>query len=84
LRAHARLRSGVLKEARVLEGKAADIDNPLFDLKAVNPNRTDDSDDRTPGELLDFIARQGQEIATVLAEQRARARAAVPPVETAA
>ena len=29
-----------------------------YDLKAVNPNRKDDSDKRTPEELLDIIEQQ--------------------------
>jgi len=31
-----------------------------YDLKAVNPNRKDDSDKRTPEELLDIIEQQAE------------------------
>lgn len=59
------------KEARTLEGKAQDIENQLYDLKAVNPNRSAEVDERTPEELLNFIAAKGREIEAVLAELRA-------------
>jgi type I restriction enzyme M protein len=58
------------KEARALDAKADDIENQLYDLKAVNPNKKSDSDTRTPQELLDLIAAKGREIAEVLAELR--------------
>lgn len=58
------------REARQLEAKAEDITNQLYDLKAVNPNRSAAGDTRTPEELLDFIEQNGREIATVLAELR--------------
>jgi hypothetical protein len=61
------------KEARTVEGKAADLDNQLYDLKAVSPNRSADSDSRAPDDLLNFIEQKCQELAAVLAELRAPA-----------
>ena len=37
-----------------------------YDLKAVNPNRKQEEDTRTPNELLSIIEEQGVEIASVL------------------
>lgn len=42
-----------------------------YDLKAVNPHRPDDSDKRTPEELLDEIEAQGRELEAALKELRA-------------
>lgn len=42
-----------------------------YDLKAVNPHRPDDSDTRTPEELLAEIAGHGRELEAALAELRA-------------
>ncbi|SDX76187.1 type I restriction enzyme M protein [Allochromatium warmingii] len=61
---------GLTKEARALENKAQDIENQLYDLKAVNPHRSADVDERTPAQLLEFIAAKGREIDAVLAELR--------------
>ncbi|MDS4042132.1 MAG: hypothetical protein RKP20_13240 [Candidatus Competibacter sp.] len=55
------------KEANALTAKAADIENAVYDLKAVNPNKTSDTDTRTPEELLDIIAAKGREIEAALA-----------------
>ena len=55
------------KEANALTAKAADIENAVYDLKAVNPNKTSDTDTRTPEELLDLIAAKGREIEAALA-----------------
>jgi type I restriction enzyme M protein len=55
------------KDARELKGKAADIKNAVYDLKAVNPNKTADVDERTPDELLNLIEAKGREIDEVLA-----------------
>ena len=41
-----------------------------YDLKAVNPHRPDDSDTRTPEELLAEIAGHGRELESALAELR--------------
>lgn len=41
----------------------ADIEARNFDLKAVNPNRKNNDDTRTPEELLDIIEAKGREVA---------------------
>lgn len=38
-----------------------------YDLKAVNPNRRMDVDQRTPEEILQAIAARGREVAEALA-----------------
>jgi len=43
------------KDARELYGKAEEIENAAYDLKAVNPNAKTDEDTRTPEQLLDLI-----------------------------
>ncbi len=58
---------GLTKEANALTAKAADIENAVYDLKAVNPNRTSDTDTRTPEELLAIIEAKGREIEAALA-----------------
>ena len=47
-----------------------EIEERGYDLKAVNPHRPDDSDTRTPEELLEEIARHGAELDKALAELR--------------
>jgi type I restriction enzyme M protein len=59
------------KEAREATSRAYDIENAVYDLKAVNPNRTADIDRRTPVELLDLIEVKGREVADALATLRA-------------
>ena len=46
------------------------IDARNYDLKAVNPNRKNKEDTRTPEELLAFIETKGQEVASALAALR--------------
>ena len=41
--------AGALQEAQTIE-------DAIYDLKAVNPNRITKTDRRTPSELLDIIA----------------------------
>ncbi len=43
------------KEAREQAAKAEDIENAVYDLKAVNPHRKPVVDTRIPDELLDII-----------------------------
>jgi type I restriction enzyme M protein len=62
------------QEANELAGKATDIENAVYDLKAVNPNRKPATDTRTPEELLALIEAKGREIAEALALLRARNR----------
>jgi len=42
-----------------------------FDLKAVNPNRKEEVDTRTPAELLDLIESKGREVQEAIAALRA-------------
>lgn len=60
-----------LKQAREATSKADDIENAVYDLKAVNPNRKSDDDRRTPAELLDLVEAKGLEIADALKKLRA-------------
>ncbi|GDY23097.1 DNA methyltransferase [Verrucomicrobiota bacterium] len=57
----------VARDAREAEAKAEAIEAAVFDLKAVNPNRTSDEDTRTPGELLAVIDQKGKDADTALA-----------------
>ncbi len=50
----------LIKEANALTAKATGIENAVYDLKAVNPEKTSDTDTRTPEELLDIIAAKGR------------------------
>ncbi len=60
-----------VKQSREATGKADDIENAVYDLKAVNPHRKPDVDTRTPTELLDVIEMKGVEIADALKKLRA-------------
>ena len=62
--------AALLKEAREATNKAEDIENAVYDLKAVNPNRKADVDRRTPAQLLDLIEVKGREVAEALAALR--------------
>ena len=63
--------AGLLKEAREATNKAEDIENAVYDLKAVNPHRKAEVDQRTPAELLDLIEAKGREVAEALTALRA-------------
>jgi type I restriction enzyme M protein len=54
------------KEARELAARAQDIEDAVYDLKAVNPNKQTEEDTRTPAELLDIIEEKGREVAEAL------------------
>lgn len=54
------------KAARELEGRAADIDAAVYDLKAVNPNMVAKVDTRTTQEIIDNIEGQGRIVADAL------------------
>ena len=66
----------VLREARENESKAQTIEDAVYDLKAVNPNKIDDSDKCTPSQLLEVIETKGQ--AADAALNRLRSLIAVP------
>jgi type I restriction enzyme M protein len=61
----------LLKQAREETRKADDIENAVYDLKAVNPHRKSEVDRRTPAELLDLVEAKGVEIAEALKKLRA-------------
>lgn len=54
-------------EARELTAKAKAIEDAVYDLKAVNPNKKQDVDARAPEELVAVIEERGREIAEALA-----------------
>jgi len=58
------------KEAKAAAAKAKEIEDAVYDLKAVNPNKKPVIDTRTPEELLDIIEAKGREIAEALAVLR--------------
>ena len=60
----------LLKEARQAASKAEDIENEVYDLKAVNPHRVVEVDRRTPAQLLDLIELKGREVAEALDKLR--------------
>jgi type I restriction enzyme M protein len=53
-------------ESRTHAAKTKEIEDAVYDLKAVNPNKKADTDDCTPEDLLDIIETKGMEIAEVL------------------
>jgi type I restriction enzyme M protein len=61
----------LVRQSREATGKADDIENAVYDLKAVNPHRKPDVDRRTPSELLDLVEAKGVEIAEALKKLRA-------------
>lgn len=56
----------LLKESREAAAKAKEIEDAVYDLKAVNPDKKIVQDTRTPEELLELIATKGREIADAL------------------
>ena len=63
--------AGLLRESREAAAKAQAIEDAVYDLKAVNPNKKADIDTRTPAELLDLIELKGRDVAEALASLRA-------------
>jgi type I restriction enzyme M protein len=61
----------LLKSAREATNRANDVENAVYDLKAVNPNRQMVTDRRTPEELLDLVEEQGIAITEALKTLRA-------------
>jgi type I restriction enzyme M protein len=64
------------RESRDLSAAAKEIEDAVYDLKAVNPHKTPIVDKRTPEELLDLIEAKGKEITDALAVLREVAEAA--------
>jgi len=55
------------KESKAAAAKAKEIEDAVYDLKAVNPHKKPVVDTRTPEELLDLIETKGLEITEALA-----------------
>ena len=58
--------SALEKEINELDAKAKTIRNAIYDLKAVNPNIKEVIDNRTPADLIDFIASQSRDVMALL------------------
>lgn len=65
--------AALLRESRDAANKAQAIDDGVYDLKAVNPNKKTEVDLRTPSQLLDLIETKGREVADAVAVLRAMA-----------
>ena len=61
----------VEREARESLAKGEAIEDAVYDLKAVNPNRASEQDTRTPTQLLDFITDKGREADAALSKLQA-------------
>lgn len=59
-------------ESRDLAAKAKEIEDAVYDLKAVNPHKKPVVDTRTPEELMDIIEAKGREVADALAVLRSQ------------
>ncbi|MDD3544351.1 MAG: N-6 DNA methylase [Kiritimatiellae bacterium] len=62
--------AAITRETRELTAKAGEIEDAVYDLKAVNPNKKPDVDDRTPADLLALIEAKGREITAALTALR--------------
>ena len=60
------------RESRDLAAKAKEIEDAVYDLKAVNPNKKPIVDTRTPEELMEIIAAKGKEVVDALAVLRGK------------
>lgn len=60
------------RESSDLAANAKEIEDAVFDLKAVNPNKKPVVDTRTPEELMDIIEAKGREVAEALAALRSQ------------
>jgi type I restriction enzyme M protein len=58
------------REARDLAAKAKEIEDSVYDLKAVNPHKRPAVDTRTPEELMNIIEAKGKEVADAVANLR--------------
>ena len=59
--------AALVKESREATARAEAIENAVYDLKAVNPNRKTEVDTRTPAELVQIIEAKGSELNLALA-----------------
>ena len=62
------------RESRDLAAKAKEIEDAVYDLKAVNPHRKPVVDTRTPEELIDIIEAKGREVAEAMETLRSGPR----------
>jgi type I restriction enzyme M protein len=60
------------RESRDLAAKAKEIEDAVYDLKAVNPNKKPNVDTRTPEDLMNIIEAKGKEITEALAVLRGK------------
>jgi type I restriction enzyme M protein len=60
------------RASRDLAAKAKEIEDAVYDLKAVNPHKRPNTDTRTPEELMNLIEAKGVEVAEALAVLRMR------------
>ncbi|MHB9108551.1 MAG: N-6 DNA methylase [Armatimonadota bacterium] len=56
------------RETRELAGKTKEIEDAVYDLKAVNPHRKVEVDERTPEQLIEIILTRGREVAEALSK----------------
>ena len=64
--------AGLTRESRDLAAKAKEIEDAVYDLKAVNPRKRPVVDTRTPEELMDIIEAKGREVADALSVLHSR------------
>ncbi len=57
-------------DSRDLAAKAKEIEDAVYDLKAVNPHKKPNVDTRTPEDLMNIIEAKGKEVADALAALR--------------
>lgn len=62
--------AGLLRESREAASKAQAIEDAVYDLKAVNPNKKSDVDTRTPAELMRIIRINGVAVRKAMQELR--------------
>ena len=58
------------RATRENQAKAQEIEDAAYDIKAVNPNRVVEADNRRPSELLEAIAKKGREAEAALERLR--------------
>jgi type I restriction enzyme M protein len=64
------------RESRELAAKAKEIEDAVYDLKAVNPHKKPNVDTRTPEDLMSIIEAKGKEVADALAALRGKLNSA--------
>jgi type I restriction enzyme M protein len=63
------------RESRELDAKAKEIEDAVYDLKAVNPHKRSVLDTRSPEELITIIEVKGREVSDALAVLRVSEKA---------